>query len=304
LFTPICRGEWHTYPDTGLISGSTYEAVLGWYATAFKTTKLQARYPSAAAHAAGMGFHDDSFSFSTLDGAANGNVAVSWFFQPQLQSSNSTDFWKRGVMGGETRPELQATIFSPGYPAGTQNHQDFMACVEATHATYMVNFAAFSNTGYDGTTLVNAKHAHARMGYNFQVTNVAVTSSSAGSVSVDVTVMQTGVAPFYYPLSLVLSCPTTTQMVGGVDGLIQKGDSKVFSFTGISADASCLNAITMTLASEYASAGRPVKFAQGSNGTVNLRLPPPQSSPAAKPAKVSKRSSFFSSLFLSFKKSN
>jgi hypothetical protein len=234
-----------------------------------------------------MGFHDDSFAAATLDGAANGNVTVGWFFYPLVQGPGYTDFWTRGVMGGETRPELQATVFTPGYPAGTPDHQDFLLCVSVTHATYMINFAAFQNTGYNGTTLVNARHAHARMGYNFQITNVAVTSSSAGSVSVDVTVMQTGVAPFYYPLSLVLSCSTATQTVGGVNGLIQNGDSKIFSFTGIPADSTCLNAITMTLASEYASAGRPVKFAQGSSGTVTLGLPlPPATASAPTPVAV------------------
>jgi hypothetical protein len=279
-FTHICRGEWHTW-DTGLISKSTRDAVVGWYASAFKTTKLQCRWAVGSAYAAGMGLHDDSFASATLDGAANGNVTVDWFFYPTVQGPGFTDFWTRGVMGGETRPELQATIFTPGYPAGTPDHQDFLLCVKVTHASYMVNFAAFQNTGYNGTTLVNAQRAHARMGYNFQITNVAVTSLSAGSVGVDVTVMQTGVAPFYYPLSLVLSCPTTTQTVGGVNGLIQNGDSKVFSFIGIPADSTCLNAITMTLVSEYASAGRPVKFAQGSSGTVTFGLPLPPATVSA-----------------------
>jgi hypothetical protein len=38
-------------------------------------------------------------------------------------------------MGGETRPELQATVFEPTYPAGTEFHQDFLKCVSVTHAT-------------------------------------------------------------------------------------------------------------------------------------------------------------------------
>jgi hypothetical protein len=164
-------------------------------AAAFKTIKLQVRYSMASAYVAGMGLHEDSFAYSTLDEVANGNAAVGRFFYPLVKQAGVTAFWKRG----ETRPELQDTIFTPGYPAGTPDHQDFMMAVNITHATYMVNCAAFQNTGYSGTTLVNAKRAHARTGYNFQITNAAVTSSSAGGVSVDVTVMQTRVAPFYDP---------------------------------------------------------------------------------------------------------
>jgi hypothetical protein len=271
----ICRGEWHTYPDYGLISTSTMETVASWYNAAFQTIRMQVCSPLDSAYAAGMGFHDDSFAYSTLDGAANGNVVVDWFFYPRLQAAGYTDFWKRGVMGGETRPAIQATVFSPDYPAGTEYHQDFMECVNTTHATYMVNFAAFADSGYSGTTLDNARHAHARMGYNFQVTNVAVASKSRGSVTVDVTVRQTGVAPFYYPLSLDLSCPKRHQQVGGVDGLVQNGDSKVFSFAGIPAHSSCLNAIKITLESDFVRAGRPVKFAQGKHGSVLLSLPLP-----------------------------
>jgi hypothetical protein len=306
------RGEWHTYPDDGLISSTTRHAVIGWYAAAFKTTKLQTRYPFAPAYAAGMGFHDDSFASATLDGVANGNVDVGWFFYPLVKDTGATDFWKRGVMGGETTGSLQETIFDPSYPAGTDGHQDFLLCVNKTHATFMVHFLAFvKGGGYSGTTLVNARRAHARMGYNFQITKVAISSSSAKNVTVQVTVQQTGVAPYYYPLSLVLSCRKTTKKVSGVDGLLNQGDSKVFSFVGIPAKSSCLNAITMTLASSHAHAGRPIKFAQGSNGSVKLRLPLPPStakksvpSPGVASAKISKRPHFLTAILLLFKRSH
>jgi hypothetical protein len=271
----LCRGEWHTYPDTGLLSTATMDKVVGWYAAAFKTTKLQVRNPLASAYAAGIGLHDDSFAFSTLDGAANGNINVDWFFWPQVQTAGQSTFWKKAAMGGETRPELQATIFESGYQAGTSYNQDFMTCVSTTHATYMIHHDAFQS-GYSGTELANARSAHARMGYNFQVTSVAVASSSTGTVAVDVTVKQTGVAPFYYPLSLALSCSGTTTTVSGVDDLIENGALKVFSFQNIPATSTCLDSIKISLKSGFVYAGRPVKFAQGSDGTVSLRLPLPQ----------------------------
>lgn len=99
-------------------------------------------------------------------------------------------------MGGETRPEIQSIIFEPDYPAGDYERQDFNVCTEVTHATYMLHMNAFSDPMSEDE-LANARHAHARMGYNFQVTQVAVAESSdAGLVDVYVTVAQTGVAPF------------------------------------------------------------------------------------------------------------
>ena len=183
-------------------------------------------------------------------------------------------------MGGETRPELQQTIFEPGYQQRTSFKQDFMECVDTTHATYMFHHNAFQNGGYSGPDLKNARNAHARMGYNFQVMNVAVASSSTGTgtVAVDVTVEQTGVAPFYYPLSLALSCAGTTETLNGVEGLIDNGDSQVFGFLDIPADSACLDNIEITLVSEYIPAGRPARFAQGKDGTVSLSLPLPQQS--------------------------
>jgi hypothetical protein len=39
-------------------------------------------------------------------------------------------------MGGETRPEIQEIVFTPGYQVGYER-QSFMLCVETTHTTYM-----------------------------------------------------------------------------------------------------------------------------------------------------------------------
>jgi hypothetical protein len=273
-------GEWHTYPDTNLISAATIDKVVGWYDAAFQTTQLQVRTPVASAYAAGMGLHDDSFGFSTTG-------SVDWFFWPSVEKAGQTQFWKKGAMGGETRPELQATIFEPGYqPGSDQYKQDFMKCVNVTHATYMFHHNAFQG-GLSGTELTNARRAHAQMGYNFRVTSVGVATSTSGTVSVDITVEQIGVAPFYYPLSLELSCPSTTTTVSGVEGLIGSGDSKVFTFQDIPASSSCLNNVAISLKSDFVSAGRPVKFAQGSDGKVLLKLPLPQNgNPAPSPSPV------------------
>jgi Malectin domain len=270
-------GEWHTYPESGLMSDATGSKVIEWYKNAFKTTKLQTRGSSQASIAAGMGLHDDSFAYSTLG-------TTSWFFWPRVVIANHTEFWKKGVMGGETRPEIQNEVFDPNYKPGSDMYkQDFMQCVETTHATYMFTHAAFITNNFVGTELENAKKAHARMGYNFHLSNVAVSASTGGTVIVDVTIKQVGVAPFYYPLSLALNCSGTYATLLGVETLIEAGSTKVFSFASIPADKTCLENVRFSLESPLAYAGKPIKFAQG-NGGVVLNLPLPNGSTPIVPA--------------------
>jgi Malectin domain len=227
-----------------------------------------------------MGLHDDSFAYSTLG-------SVGWFFWPRLVSGGYTDFWKKGPMGGETRPEIQNDVFDPSYvPAPDYAYkQDFMQCVETTHATYMFTHAAFISGNFVGTELENAKKAHARLGYNFYLSNVAVSASTGGTVIVDVTIKQVGVAPFYYPLSLALSCSGTWATLSGVDTLIEAGSTKVFSFASIPADKTCLENVRFSLESPFAYAEKPIKFAQG-NGGVVLNLPLLNGSTPIVPASV------------------
>jgi hypothetical protein len=269
-------GEWHTFGNGGLLPDSVKELVVGWYTKAFPETKLQVRYPRPSVLAANWGFHDDSFAFQTLDGVYTGGHVAPSYFWPSVIKNGGADFWKRSVMGGETRPELQKEVFEPTYAARTFQKQSFMDCVNVTHTTYSMNHGAFRNGGYIGEELSNALFAHARMGYNFYVSQVAVkTSATAMTVDVDVTVTQIGVAPFYFDLSLVLECfVMTKQVVSGVETIIEAGAFKTFSFARVPATAQCLSALTLSLASSYAYTGRPVKFAQG-NGTLVVSLPLP-----------------------------
>jgi hypothetical protein len=116
------------------------------------------------------------------------------------------------------------------------------------------------------------------MGYNFIISSVAVAVSDIpGYVDIDVNVTQSGVAPFYYPLSLVLDCSALDwpRDYGGVETIISERESKLFSFERIPATSECLGNVAFRLSSPYAYEGRPIKFAQGLNGTVSLILPTP-----------------------------
>lgn len=103
----------------------------------FHQTKIQVRFPYKPAYDSGFGLTDGSFAQLTLDGDANGGVNETYYWWPKVENLHQTDFWKKGPMGGETRPELQPTIFEPDYPKGTYQHQDFNLCVNVTHTTYM-----------------------------------------------------------------------------------------------------------------------------------------------------------------------
>jgi hypothetical protein len=270
-------GEWHTYPDRGLLSSTTEEKVVSWYSNAFKQTQLQIRSPRRSAFAAGIGLHDDSFAYSTVDGNANGGQNVSWFFWPKVKTSGETTFWKKGVMGGETRPELQNQIFKPEYAAGTAYKQDLMTCVKTTHASYLIHNAAFRNGGYSGIELSNALYAHARLGYNFRVNEITASQSSeTQELVVGVRVEQIGVAPFYYPLDLMLSCDGYGGKAEGVEQLIEEGEENWFYFRKVPAVKTCLARLEVSLSSEFVYSERPVRFAQGQNGKVPFSLPLPK----------------------------
>ena len=286
-------GEWHTYTDgsgetEGWIPEAARELVVASYADAFSVTRLQVRYPHSPALEAGFGLHDDSFAHSTLDGAANGGTDVGWFFWPQVRAAGAEDFWRHGAMGGELRPELQAEVFSGGYSPG-EFRQDFDLCASTTHATYMLNYHAFAaEGGYGGNDLGRAVASGDRMGYAFRATRVAVAEgSSPSSVDITVTVEQVGVAPFYYPLGIALTCPGGRGgPLPGVEALVARGDAASFTFADLPATARCLGGVSIALASGYAYPGNPVRFAQGADGRtveVSLPLPPGPPPPTAAP---------------------
>jgi hypothetical protein len=81
-------GEWHTYTtkDEGWIPDATKNLVVSWLNASFSNTQIQLRVPwSSAKSLPKFGLHDDSFAYSTLDGAANGGAVVSWFFWPTVK---------------------------------------------------------------------------------------------------------------------------------------------------------------------------------------------------------------------------
>jgi hypothetical protein len=100
-----------------------------------------------------------------------------------------------------------------------------------------------------------------------------------------VTLVQFGVAPYYYDLSLAIKCAgMTNKSLSGAETLIEA--SKIFVFVGAPATSACLRTVSVSLESSNTMAGRPIKFAQG-NGFL-MPLPgtstyAPTLSPTRKP---------------------
>jgi hypothetical protein len=201
-----------------------------------------------------------------------------------MKAANQLTIWKQHMMGGETRPELQRIIFTNTYPARTENHQDYKECIDALHISYALHHDAFQNGGYTGDVLRNANKIHAYMGYAFYVSEISAftsTLTNAQTVNVSVAINQIGVAPFYYDLSLLLECGNGffNMTLPGVDLIIEKGESKKFLFQNVPATTECLGQVKLSLQSSYAYTGRPILFAQGTNGIVSISIPLPGSNP-------------------------
>jgi len=176
-------------------------------------------------------------------------------------------------MGGEIYPDLQSTIFNSNYPAGTSYHQDFILCANTTHATYMLNAYAFA-TGYTGDALTKAKAASNSMGYCFRVTKVVAIVGSGQTAELTIEVTQCGIAPFYYPLSLIVSCNNGSYQYNrtGVEKLlVQAGDAANFTVS-VANNNSCLNQLSISLSSTRILPNQSIKFAQGNNGIVVVSI--------------------------------
>lgn len=188
-------GEWHTYPHTELAPPPAIQAqVMDAYQKAFVKTQILVRYPSAgdaqfAANATRpFGYHDESFAWSTVPTAT---PPESWYFVPQLAAAGALDKWTKYAIGGEIRPEAWGQVFDTD-PADP-NVQDFRTCVDATHASWLMDSGMF-NAVPPADRVARAQTEVQHMGYELSLVKG---SYGGGQVSVDVT--NRGVAPFYYP---------------------------------------------------------------------------------------------------------
>lgn len=195
-------GEWHTFPRDELFASKAVQTeVMDAYEAAFRVTPILLRYPAGDADRRmaptvqrRFGYHDDSFAWGTLH---NGQPSDAWFFMSLLQAAGPAALtrWQTAPIGGEIRPEAWGTVFDA--PPKSQHIQDFEQCVEATHATWLMDSGMFARQ-QPAERMERAKRLVRRMGYEFHVAAVTVGPADNGSLRVVVELENRGVAPFYY----------------------------------------------------------------------------------------------------------
>ena len=197
-------GEWHTYPHLDWFADNAFQqAVITAFDEAFSLTPIQLRIPAQDSPSREIGFHDDSFAYSTVG-------EPTWFFWPRLQASMADQRWQLAPMGGEIYPPLQRTLFTNSYELGPYS-QDPFTTIQSTHMTYLVNYQTFNldGVGYTGIQRIEAERAAKMMGYEYTVEDVELEVSNLAEEQVDLVVKarlrNSGIAPFYYPLTLKLS---------------------------------------------------------------------------------------------------
>jgi hypothetical protein len=195
-------GEWHTYPREELFaSQSVQQEVLDAYEAAFRITPILLRYPAGEsnpqyaknAHRK-FGYHDDSFAWATLE---TGKKSDAWFFLPTLKAAgpDAVAKWKTHPIGGEIRPEAWGQVFDP--KPGSSKVQSFRDCVEATHASWLMDSGMFQKNP-NATRRAQAEDQVRRLGYDFHLPGVTIEVGNAGKLTLQLEIENRGVAPFYY----------------------------------------------------------------------------------------------------------
>ncbi|GEM_PF-1181883 len=266
-------GEWHNHTQSQTAANATVRGeVLEAYANAFSETKLLVRYArgadkgDAANFDLPVGYHDDSFAFSTFG-------TNEWNFLHQIQTSGASNKWQSYPIGGEVYPGIRNCIFADNcFDSETGNEAtDFQETVEAAHVTYMRVGDPFQ----DNFSAIRRQRAEAsvhRMGYNLYFSEATITPSE-NSITVNTVLENQGVAPFYYnwPMTVALLDATGSAIQEWnvdwrIDGLLpneQRTFSGMFSPTSpIPAGAKMALRVPNPL-----SLGKPVRF---SNTTQEL----------------------------------
>lgn len=272
-------GEWHTYPKDELFASKTVQLeVMDAYEAAFKVTPVLLRYPAGektyqkAKNAdRQFGYHDDSFAWATLHTGKKGDE---WFYMTALKEAGAEAKWKTQPIGGEIRPEAWGKVFDD--KPGKKEIQNFRECVEATHATWLMDSGMFEKK-QKPDRIARAEEQVRRMGYEFHAPAVTV-ELKAGKLDVRLEIENRGVAPFYYDWKaewglLLDGKPAKTFPAGGkLTGLLPGDPPRVWADT---LDVSGLKAGTYTVGVRVPNTlkgGKPLRFANATQGDEWLTL--------------------------------
>lgn len=180
-------GEWHVCDEISqaMPTEAQQEQIINAFTGSFKETKILTRYPGTAGTTkTNIGFHDDSFTYSTLG-------TKSHYFYNRLLKAGQTNVWKAQAIGGEFRPENQKPFLAG---ESMERYQSYDLCVKATHCSFLLMHGAFYDL--NEAEIAKANEASAQLGYDFYIEKVNVKKSD-GTVSIKVTIKNKGVAPIY-----------------------------------------------------------------------------------------------------------
>ena len=211
-------GEWHEWPYDGevdspnmMASASTVQQIVSTYQQALHNIQVEIRYAYLAGVAAdpAIGLHDDSWDYRETDnGALCGDTLPQSlggcpysFLQYELDYGLENR-WIGQSIGGEARPEIQGSIYS-SWPNGSGQVDNPKASTELSHVTWLLNQTG-AQGGYSPTD-PNIIAGVGEMGYKLYVPQANFNSSVGTSFNVGVTIENLGVAPFYYPWTVVLA---------------------------------------------------------------------------------------------------
>jgi hypothetical protein len=191
-------GEWHDLEHTELFAPKEVQVeVMDAYESAFRKTRVLVRYPIgswdqlyASNKDRKFGYHDDSFAWSTIGPKKH-------FFMSKMRSAGAEalDKWKTQPVGGEIRPEAWRIVFDD--KISEPSVEDFSKCVEATHASWLLDGGMFGLSSNPKERRERAIEKINKMGYVFHISESSLEIKGT-MLWVSVSVENMGVAPFYY----------------------------------------------------------------------------------------------------------
>ena len=191
-------GEWHTGENNGVqipfASQAACEAVAGHYAKYFRNKILLMRRPTRMAAEHNMGLFNDSFGdmFQTED------YFINWFthgyvdLQTGVQNPPMREFWRKAPSGGEVANNPGEQYFT------NENMERTLRQLKLSHTSWLGPSGPFYSTSSE--VAVNLDVVQNSMGYKFYISRAALGKnlSLSGKRTLQITMKNSGIAPFYY----------------------------------------------------------------------------------------------------------
>jgi hypothetical protein len=203
-------GEWHLWPSQELFpKDDSVAQVIDAFDQSFKKTKLLIRYPQVGSGYAvkkNIGFHDDSFAFKEPSGdlRKSGSLPASlggwdWSFLQHVLDQGAENRWIDVPMGGEVRPEIQTTLFSDKVQV-----DDLKTCVELSHVSWLIDHKGVESF-HAGDPRMDAFVRS--LGYDLWIPRAYFKNDlkPGEALRVGVSLVNDGVARFYYPWRVLLA---------------------------------------------------------------------------------------------------